>query len=195
MSNNLLTAAHLSAIVQHQPETLILDWTNIAKKQLNWVLARISPLKHLSLKGCNWKGVCALNSYSCPALTSLDLDFVADFNDSSLREILIPPNDCRTEKTPKLKCLRRLSLRGCDVSDISMRYIAQHLTHLETLDLSTCARITDAGIAQITSPPAATIKTLVTLNLTGCRLLTDLSLDYLLKCTSLKNLDLRYYSN
>ncbi|KAL7288950.1 hypothetical protein TKK_0016913 [Trichogramma kaykai] len=194
LSNNTLSATHLSNIIQHQPETLLLDWTNVAKKQLAWLLSRLSPLRNLSLKGCNWAGVCALNTSACPPLVSLDLDFVAGFNDSSLREILSPPSDSRPgliDKTSRLKNLRNLSLKGCDISDISMRYIAQHLTNLESLDLSTCSRITDAGIAQITSPPATTVTTLVSLKLNGCRLLTDLSLDHLLRCQSLKNLDLR----
>ncbi|XP_058808657.1 jmjC domain-containing histone demethylation protein 1-like [Phymastichus coffea] len=193
LSNNLLTAAHLSGITHRQPETLILDWTNVAKKQLAWLLSRLPQLRNLSLKRCHWAGVCALNTYACPTLTSLDLSYVVGFNDSSLREILSPPDDSRPgliDKTPRLKYLRSLSLSGCDISDVALRYIAQHLPHLEVLNLSGCLRITDAGIAQLTSPPAGTIGTLDSLNVSGCRLLTELSLDYLAKCQALKHLDM-----
>ena len=77
LSNNILTAAHLSGIISRQPETLILNWTNVAKRQLAWLLSRLSQLRNLSLKGCNWSGVCALNTYACPPLASLDLSLVS----------------------------------------------------------------------------------------------------------------------
>lgn len=95
------------------------------------------------------------------------------------------------EKSSRLKYLRGLSLCSCDISDVSLRYIAQHLSFIEKLNLSSCGRITDAGVAQLTSPPAATINTLVSLNLSDCRLVSDTSLDYLIKCQALKFLDLR----
>lgn len=122
----------------------------------------------------------------------------SELNDSNLREILVPPNDSRPgliEKSSRLKYLRNLSLCSCDISDVSLRYIAQHLSYIEVLNLSSCGRITDAGVAQLTSPPASAITTLVSLNLSGCRLVSDTSLDYLIKCQALKHLDLRNSSN
>jgi F-box/leucine-rich repeat protein 10/11 len=77
LSHSILSAGHLSGIIQRQPETLVLDWTNIVKRQLAWLLSRLPQLRNLSLKGCNWTGVCALNTYSCPALVTLDLSFVS----------------------------------------------------------------------------------------------------------------------
>ncbi|XP_001606028.1 jmjC domain-containing histone demethylation protein 1 [Nasonia vitripennis] len=194
VSHSVLSAGHLSGIAQRQPETLLLDWTNIAKRQLAWLLIRLTKLQNLSLKGCNWAGVYALNTSACPLLTTLDLSFVAGLNDSSLREILSPPTDSGAgliEKSSRLRYLRTLSLCGCDISDVALRYIAQHLSYVRTLNLSSCARITDAGVAQLTSPPAATVTTLVSLNLSGCRHITEISLNYLLKCQALKHLDLR----
>ena len=77
LSHSILSASHLSGIINRQPETLILDWTNIAKRQLAWLLSRLSQLRNLSIKGCSWAGVCALNTYACPPLVTLDLSFVA----------------------------------------------------------------------------------------------------------------------
>lgn len=77
VSRSALSAGHLSGIAQRQPETLLLDWTNIAKRQLAWLLIRLTKLQNLSLKGCNWAGVYALNTSACPLLMTLDLSFVA----------------------------------------------------------------------------------------------------------------------
>lgn len=76
VTNRTLTAAHLTGITSRQPETLILDWTMFAKVQLNWLLGRMTQLRHLSLRGCSWSGVSALNTYSCPVLISLNLSAV-----------------------------------------------------------------------------------------------------------------------
>ncbi|XP_015117813.1 jmjC domain-containing histone demethylation protein 1 [Diachasma alloeum] len=195
MSHAHLTASHLTGIARRQPETLCLDWSNVAKRQLAWLLGRLPQLRSLSLKGCTWAGVCALRTCTCPPLVSLDLSHVSGLNDSSLREVLSPPTDSRPgliDKTSRLKHLKNLSLAGCDITDVALRYIAQHLPHLEILDLSSCGRVTDAGVAQISTPPALAIANLVSLNLSNCRLLTETSLEHLTRCEALKRLDLRH---
>ncbi|XP_034942287.1 jmjC domain-containing histone demethylation protein 1 [Chelonus insularis] len=195
MTRAHLTASHLTGIVRRQPESLCLDWTNIAKKQLAWLLARLPQLRHLSLQGCALASVCALGTCTCPPLISLDLSYITKFCDARLREILDPPTDSRPgliDKTSRLKHLKSLSLAGSDVSDVALRYIAQHLPHLENLDLSSCGRITDAGVAQIAAPSTQAIVNLVSLNLSDCRLLTETTLEYLTRCKALKRLDLRH---
>ncbi|KAK0093438.1 hypothetical protein PV326_013533 [Microctonus aethiopoides] len=190
-----LTASHLTGIVRRQPENLCLDWTNVTKRQLAWLLCRLSQLRYLSLQGCAWAGVCALRTCTCPPLIKLDLSYVSGLNDSSLRELLSPPTDSRPgliDKTSRLKHLKHLLLAGCDITDVALRYIAQHLPYLENLDLSSCGRVTDAGVAQIATPPAMAITNLVSLNLSECRLLTENTLDHLTSCKALKRLDLRH---
>lgn len=190
-----LTGNCLHGIVRRQPETLIMDWTQIAKRQLEWLISRMPQLKELSLQGCTWNGVSALRMCSCPPLISLDVSFVNGVNDMSLRDILLPPKDTRPgliDTKSRLRNLKTLKLANCEVSDISIRYIVQNLPHLTTLDLSQCFRISDAGIAQLIAPPATTIGTLVSLDLSGCQLITDTTVDYLMRCTALKYLDLRH---
>lgn len=190
-----LTASHLTGIVRRQPENLCLDWTNVTKRQLAWLLCRLSQLRYLSLQGCTWAGVCALRTCTCPPLIKLDLSYVSGLNDSSLRELLSPPTDSRPgliDKTSRLKHLKHLLLAGCDITDVALRYIAQHLPYLENLDLSSCGRVTDAGVAQIATPPAMAVTNLVSLNLSECRLLTENTLDHLTSCKALKRLDLRH---
>jgi F-box/leucine-rich repeat protein 10/11 len=80
---------------------------------------------------------------------------------------------------------------GTDISDVALRYITQGLPYLVHLDLSSCQRITDVGVAQI-GTSASTIKTLYELDLSSCKLITEVSLDYLTKCESLTRLDLRF---
>ncbi|XKL65132.1 hypothetical protein PGB90_005218 [Kerria lacca] len=194
VTSKRLTAACLAGIARRQPETLIMDWTAIAKRQLEWLIARLPQLRELSLQGCSWNGVAALRTCNCPPLTSLDLSFVTGMNDSSLRDILSPPKDTRPgliDTKSRLRNLRTLKLAGCEISDVSLRYIVQNIPLLSTLDLSQCFRLTDAGIAQLTAPPATTLSTLSWLDLSGCSVITDASLDHLSKCTALKYLDLR----
>lgn len=194
VTSKRLTASCLAGVARRQPESLVMDWTAIAKRQLEWLIARLPQLKELSLQGCSWTGVAALRTCNCPPLTSLDLSYVTGMNDASLRDILSPPKDTRPgliDTKSRLRHLRTLKLAGCEISDVSLRYIVQNIPQLSVLDLSQCLRLTDAGVAQLTAAPATTLTTLTWLDLSGCTAVTDASLDHLSKCTALKHLDLR----
>lgn len=187
----------LKGIVRRQPENLKLDWSQINKYQLPWLIQRLTNLKQLSLVSINVKSAIALRSCQCAHLTSLDLSFITEFNDAALREILAPNNDSRrglADEKIRFRNLKTLKLAGTDVTDIAMRYITQFLPNLQHLSLSLCARITDAGIAQLTTKPANTIQTLVSLDLSGSKLITELALEHLTKCESLVRLDCRHAS-
>ncbi|XP_014091056.2 jmjC domain-containing histone demethylation protein 1 isoform X1 [Bactrocera oleae] len=188
-----LSASLLTAIVRRQPEHLILDWTQIAKRQLAWVIARLPALKHLSLQNCPIQAVPALHTCLCPPLQILDLSFVRGLNDAAIRDILSPPKDSRpglADSKTRLRDLKTLKLAGTDITDVALRYITQALPNLVHLDLSSCQRITDAGVAQIGTSPTAIAK-LVELNLSACRLVSEFSLEHLAKCEQLIWLDLR----
>lgn len=58
--------------------------------------------------------------------------------------------------------------------------MTQALPTLNELDLSSCSRLTDAGVAQLTSAHS-----LQRLNLAACRLLTETALDHLSTCQDL----------
>lgn len=189
-----LTASLLTAIVRRQPEHLILDWTQIAKRQLAWVIARLPALKNLSLQNCPIQAVLALHTCLCPPLQILDLSFVRGLNDAAIRDILSPPKDSRpgsADSKTRLRDLKTLKIAGTDISDVALRYITQSLPYLVHLDVSSCQRITDAGVAQIGTSPTA-IANLIELNLSACRLVSELSLDHLAKCDQLIWLDLRH---
>ena len=70
-------------------------------------------------------------------------------------------------------------------------YITQHAGSISKLDISTCSRITDAGIAQLGAPDSPSLQNLVALNVSGCPHLTNISLDHLRRCRNLKTLDIR----
>jgi len=185
-----IKSVHLTAIIRRQPEKLILDWSDINKMQLVWLLSRLPQLRSLSLEGCSWASIRVLRSCSCPPLSTLNLSYVISLNDNSLQEILESPSDSRPgliDKTSRLKHLKNLSLAGCDISDEGVKYLVQYLPDLETLDLSSHGRLTDAGVAHL-----ASLTHLMSLNLSNCKLLTEITLDHLTNCKTLKCLDLRY---
>lgn len=192
-SEHKLSASLLMAIVRRQPEHLVLDWTILAKRQLSWMIARIPSMRNLSLEGVPIQSVFGLHTCLCPQLHTLNLSFVRGLNDHAIREILSPPKDSRpgTDSKSRLRNLRCLKLSGTDITDVALRYITQGLPMLVQLDLSSCQRITDAGVCQI-GISASAIKTLVELDLSSCKLITEMSLDHLSKCESLTRLDLRY---
>lgn len=192
-SHHKLTASLLTAIVRRQPERLALDWTCLAKRQLAWVISRLPALKNLSIQGTQLVSVLGLHTCLCPPLQTLDLSFVRSLNDSAIRDILSPPKDSRpglTDSKSRLRNLKTFRLAGTDISDVALRYITQGLPSLIHLNISSCQRITDAGVAQIGTSPSA-INTLVELDLSSSKLVTEVCLEYLAKCDALTYLDLR----
>ncbi|CAB3360728.1 Hypothetical predicted protein [Cloeon dipterum] len=196
LAHSKVTAAVIQGVVKRQPSVLILDWSTVSSKQLGWLLPRLPQLHSLSLQGCTYATcVVALRTSSCPMLTSLDLSYVTGMNDCCLREILSPPPDSRpglTDNKSRLRNLRDLVLVGCDISDVSVRYIVQYLKSIEALSLGLCYKITDAGVAQLSSNNAPTLTNLKYLNLSGCKMITDLSLEHLERCKGLQRLDCRH---
>nr|XP_018914262.1 PREDICTED: jmjC domain-containing histone demethylation protein 1 isoform X1 [Bemisia tabaci] len=195
LQSKKLTSSCLTGIVRRQPETLNLDWTNVVKRQLTWLITRLPQMRHLSLQGCPVVSVTALRTCQCPPLQSLDLSFVTGMNDAALREILSSPSDSRPgliDTKSRLRNLKVLKLAGCNVTDVAILYIVQNICNLSVLDLSQCNRLTDAGISQLSSQQSLTLKSLQTLNLAGCKLITDQSLDHLVRCVNLSRLDLRH---
>lgn len=193
-SHHKLSASLLMAIVRRQPEHLILDWTNLVKRQLGWLIARLPALKSLSMQGTQIAAVLGLHTCLCPPLQMLDLSFVRSLNDSAIRDILSPPKDSRpglSDSKSRLRNLKVLKLAGTDISDVALRYITQGVPSLIHLNISSCQRITDAGVAQIGCSQSAT-NTLIELDLSSCKLVTELCLEYLAKCEALTYLDLRH---
>ncbi|XP_044738222.1 jmjC domain-containing histone demethylation protein 1-like isoform X2 [Chrysoperla carnea] len=183
------TAAMLRGIARRQPQKLILNWTQTVKRQLAWLLSHLPGLRELHLQGINVQTALALRTCLCPPLHVLNLSHVSGLNDGALRDILSPPSDSRpglTDSSSKLKQLKKLDLSGTDISDVALRYVAQYLPQVSELILSSCARVSDAGVAQLSS-----INTLTNLDLSCCKLITEVSLDHLTKCANLTRLDLR----
>ena len=190
-----ISSEHLKGIVRRQPEVLLLDWCHINKYQLPWLIQRLTNLRELSLISVNVKSVVSLRNCYCAQLQVLTLSHVTNFNDSALREILATNHDSHrglTDEKIRFRNLRRLRLAGTDVTDVALRYVTQYLPNLNHLNLSQCPRISDAGIAQLCTKPAATVINLISLNLSGTKLVTELSLEHLSKCENLVRLDLRY---
>ena len=88
------------------------------------------------------------------------------------------------DKKSRLKLLKSLDLSGTEVSDVGLRYVAQYLSQLNNLKLSRCWKVTDAGLAQLTS-----LETLTSLNLSHCKLISNQGLQHLSKCKGITHLD------
>lgn len=188
-----VSGAQLAGIARRQPKTLGLEWCHLARRQLTWLIARLPALRSLSLAGSPAEAALALRSSTCPPLTCLDLSFARSLDDAKLRGILAPPENSRPgggsrngAEPSRLAALRVLRLPGTDITDVAMRYVVQALPQLNDLDASSCARLTDAGAAQLAAHP------LQRLSLAGCRLLTEAALEHLARCPNLTRLDLRH---
>ena len=99
-----ITSHILSLIVQRQPLDLHLDFCNVSKAQLSWLLPRIPQTRVLSLRGIDF-GSCiiALASVNTPMLQDLDLSFVTGLGDSALFKILSSPRDSRPGRGSYIK--------------------------------------------------------------------------------------------
>lgn len=183
-----ITPQALTGIIKRQPVTLDLSWTNISRKQLNWLVGRLPGLKDLMLAGCSWSSISALCSSGCPLLRSLDLRYADGIKDTQIRDLVTPPGCDNRSQLRTMQCLR---LAGLDISDSTVRLVIRHMPHLTKLDLSHCNSLTDHSINLLTAVGSSTRNTLAELNLGGCSKLTDTCLKYLRRLSCISLLDLR----
>lgn len=183
-----VTPQALTGIIKRQPVTLDLSWTNISKKQLNWLVGRLPGLKELMVAGCSWSSISALCSSDCPLLRSLDLRYADGVKDSQIRDLVTPPGCDNRSQLRTMQCLR---LAGLDISDSTLRLVIRHMPHLTKLDLSHCNSLSDHSINLLTAVGSSTRNTLSELNLGGCSKLTDTCLKYLRRLSCISLLDLR----
>lgn len=188
-----LTNMHLMGIVRRQPISLDLGWTNISRKQLAWLIARLPQMRSLSLAGCSWAAVSAMCSADCPPLTSLDLNWVEGSSDSTIRDLLSKPPSCTVrpgfiENKTRFRNVTEIKLAGADISDVSVRLLVQHLSLLSSFSISQCRKITDMGIAVLATAKAVKLNKL---DVSGCVNVSDTSLESLKRCVNLTYLDMR----
>ncbi|KAK7922080.1 hypothetical protein WMY93_008982 [Mugilogobius chulae] len=183
-----VTPQALIGIIKRQPVTLDLSWTNISKKQLNWLIGRLPGLKDLMLAGCSWASISALCSSGCPLLRSLDLRYADGVKDAQIRELITPPG---CDNRSQLRTIQSLRFSGLDISDSTVRLVIRHMPQLTKLDLSHCNSLSDHSINLLTAVGSSTRNTLTELNLAGCSKLSDTCLKYLRRLACITLLDLR----
>ena len=187
LSGLKITSDMINTMANLKADTLILDWSNLGKQQLSWLLPKIQTItKTLSLVGLDFSSqVAGLISPFCPYLVELNLSFVTNLSDASLNKLLV-----RTEeKKSNLAGLRRLSLNNTEITDISLRYISQQLPTLTRLSVAGCDKVTDAGLVQIGDPTLNLSHSLVWLNIQGCKGVTDSGLVHVSRCTRLQRIN------
>merc|ERR1712150_9421 len=98
----------------------------------------------------DWElAVSALTASPCSSLSSLSLKAVTTLTDSAVAELFRPREDT---KKCSLSGLRSLTLSNTEISDVSMRSLAENLPSLTSLRLQGCARLTEAGLVQLGDP-------------------------------------------
>lgn len=187
LSRKRIVQVHLLGIVRRQPIHLDLSAVVMTQKQILWLLERLPLLKTLVMSKCSWATLSGLCMSSCPLLYTLDISWATGLNDKCFEDLIMPPVDRKpaVNNVSRLHRLRSLNISGSEITDMSMALVAIHLTELEHLNLSYCARVTDQGMKLLTDSDSTVIKTLKSLNVSGCRQLTNASLDAVSKITSL----------
>ena len=187
LSKKRIVQVHLLGMVRRQPMNLDLSAVIMTQKQILWLLERLPLLKTLIMSKCSWATLSGLCMSSCPLLYTLDISWATGLNDKCFEDLVMPPVDRKPAVTniSRLSRLKSLNVSGSEITDMSMAVVAAHLTDLEHLNLSYCARITDQGMQLLTDPDSPIIHNLKTLNVSGCRQLTDVAIDAV---SRLKNL-------
>jgi len=183
LTGEKLTSHLLSTVARKQPPGLKLDRTGASKQQLGWLLPKLPNATSLSLIGLESSAVvAAFNFSSGPSLTSLDLGSVTSLSDFSIC-LLLRPKEGKKSNWANLSTLR---LSSTDITDISLRYIGQYLPSLTYLDISSCMKLTNAGLVQLGDPDLPICSILRSLDLRSCVSITDLV--HLLRCSSLSRI-------
>lgn len=194
--NRHIKAAYLTGVVRRQPESVELSWTDLDAKQLLWLLQRLPRLKSLRLAGLSQATIEALATTATPLLRRLDLAEADSITDAIVRDIVGPPADYRPgifETKSRMRYLTSLSFKGCNISDITLRFMTIHLKFVESLDLSYCTLISDDGLDALTGNEGSAFPdSLQQLLLVGLRKITGQALTHLSRCSSLAEIDLRH---
>merc|ERR550539_1210910 len=129
--------------------------------------------------------VSALTVSPCSSLTSLSLEAVSSLSDAAVGELLKPKEDSQ-------KCclsgLQSLNLSHTEISDVSMRSLAQTLPSLSSLKLQGCLKLSEAGLVQLGDPTLPLCSSLKSLDISHCAAIKEIS--PLASCINLAYLNL-----
>ncbi|XP_061534365.1 lysine (K)-specific demethylase 2Aa isoform X2 [Phycodurus eques] len=190
---NQLSNQALAGIIKHQPTSLDLSWTPLAKRQLICLLTRLPGLRELRVAGLSWSCLSALVSPALPYLRLLDLRWCEGIKDTQFKELLSQHGS--ESSRCRLKNIETLHLSGLDINESTLRLMQHHMPHLEKLDLAHCKNITDSSIALLAAGGTRTRSNLNELILAGCYQLSDGCMSYLKRISSLTLLDIRGCKN
>ncbi|XP_061628002.1 lysine (K)-specific demethylase 2Aa isoform X3 [Phyllopteryx taeniolatus] len=190
---NQLSNQALAGIIKHQPTSLDLSWTPLAKRQLICLLTRLPGLRELRVAGLSWSCLSALVSPALPYLRLLDLRWCDGIKDTQFKELLTQHGS--ESSRCRLKNIETLHLSGLDINESTLRLMQHHMPHLEKLDLAHCKNITDSSIALLAAGGTRTRSNLNELILAGCYQLSDGCMSYLKRISSLTLLDIRGCKN
>eukprot|EP01122_Echinamoeba_exundans_P008337 TRINITY_DN274_c0_g1_i5.p1 TRINITY_DN274_c0_g1~~TRINITY_DN274_c0_g1_i5.p1 ORF type:complete len:434 (-),score=19.70 TRINITY_DN274_c0_g1_i5:83-1384(-) len=171
---------------------------------------RCPKLRRLWIGGCrdiSVEGIRLISS-SCSNLINFNFCACYQFNSECLRVLAescpntvcldvsscfgVLDNVCDALYIARLKMLKRLSVRYLNVTDESMRLIAQGCTKLEYLNTGYCERLSDLSLAYV----ADHCSEMKSVNLWRCCGLTERGVKVLLRgCRMIRSLDISCWGN
>ena len=184
-----ITATTLACLRRRRVEVVDLSWSGVTQRQLQWICNKVTSLKELCLSGCPKLILAAF--FHCkpfpPALTSLDLAWIDDLDDQSIRDLF----ESDGSAIKNALSLVNLRLTGSAITNQSLSILAASPIRFTRLDLSYCSSISDKGIDALLSTNSDLCRAVTTVNLSGCSRLTGKSVGYFRRCPHLQQLDVR----
>ena len=185
-----IAAMTLTCIKRRRVKAVDFSWSGVTQRQLRWICNKVASINELLLTGCPKSILAAF--FRCepflPALTSLNLAWIKDLDDQSIRDLF----DSDGSATKNASSLVDLRLTGSAITDQSLALLAAASPiRFTRLDLSYCSFISDRGIDALLSTNSGLCRAVATVNLSGCGRLTDKSVGYFRRCPRLERLDVR----
>ncbi|XP_052799736.1 lysine-specific demethylase 2A-like [Mya arenaria] len=190
LSRKRIVQAHLIGIVRRQPRELFLNAVIMTQKQILWLLERLPHLKNLHMSKCSWATLSGLCMSSCPLLHTLDISWATGLNDRCFEDLVMPPVDRKPAviNISRLHCLKSLNIAGSEISDMSLSLLTAHCQKLEQLNISYSTKLSDRGIDALVTSESEYTKTLKSLDVSGCRQLTEGAIEVIKKLKKLEYL-------
>jgi hypothetical protein len=180
-----LSEEGVAALCDLLPSLQVLDLSfcdGVTDGCVKMIAEHLRGLKSLSLEWCQRVGDPGAEELrKLHHLTSLNLSGCCLFTDATVASI------CSSCQQLQILCLAQSGppLRKNGFTDVSLRCIAESLQSITILDLSSCGRVTDDGVAAVGG-----LSTLTVLNLSHCTRLTDLGVRRIARLRGLQSLSL-----
>jgi len=193
LSEKKVTKNILQSVVRKAPVRLDLSRSNVSYNQLLWLIQRSPALREMYLAEASWASIAALNTASCPPLSSLDVSWSSGFTDSHLRQLLSTPSDARPGQeisSTRLQFCQKLFIAGTEITDAGVKVIVNNLPKLKSIDISAC-QVTSEGVKYLLNASASALGMLNSITAQNCNQVNSSALQLPGKLPNVRRIDLR----